>query len=80
MKLIYKGKYNGDVNTLPHGEHKPGAVKFKEFDDAKTLGIVANVIALVITVGLFFFICCESRSQEFQPVRVCSFFAVSFPS
>ena len=56
MKLIYKGKYNGDVNTLPHGEHKPGAVKFKEFDDAKTLGIVANVIALVITVGLFFFI------------------------
>lgn len=55
MKLIYKGKYNGDVNTLPHGEHKPGAVKFKEFDDAKTLGIVANVIALVITVGLFFY-------------------------
>ena len=54
MKLIYKGKYNGDVNMLPHGEHKPGAVKFKEFDDAKTLGIVANIIALVITVGLFF--------------------------
>lgn len=66
MKLIYKGKYNGDVNTLPHGEHKPGAVKFKEFDDAKTLGIVANVIALVITVGLFFLFAVRAGARNFS--------------
>ena len=50
MKLIYKGKYDGNLESLPHGEHKPGAVKFKECDDPKKLGALANEIALVITV------------------------------
>ena len=29
MKLHYMGTFNGDVNSLPKGEHKPGAVMFK---------------------------------------------------
>lgn len=30
MKLIYKGKFDGNPDSIPHGEHQPGAVKFKE--------------------------------------------------
>ena len=37
MKLIYKGKFNGDANSIPHGEHKPGAVKFREPENPKKL-------------------------------------------
>ena len=50
MKLVYQGKFSGNVEDIPHGEHKPGAVKFKEIDDPKKLGVVANAIALVITL------------------------------
>ncbi len=52
MKLIYKGKFNGDLQTLPHGEHIPGAVKIKECDDPKKLGLLANAVALVVMLGL----------------------------
>ncbi len=50
MKLIYKGKFDGDVNSIPHGEHKPNAVKFREPKDTKKLGLIANGIALVIMI------------------------------
>lgn len=49
MKLHYKGKFDGNAESLPHGEHKPGAVKFKEPEDTKKLALVANGIA----IGLF---------------------------
>jgi len=48
MKLHYKGKFDLNPDSLPHGEHKPGAVKFKEPEDSKSLGLIANGIALVI--------------------------------
>lgn len=38
MKLHYKGKYDLNPESLPHGEHKPGAVRFKEAEDTKELG------------------------------------------
>lgn len=50
MKLVYKGAFSGNVEDIPHGEHKPGAVKFKEIDDPKRLALVANAIALGITL------------------------------
>lgn len=50
MKLHYMGKFNLDVNTLPHEPHKPNAVPFKEFQDTKKFGIVLNIIALIIVV------------------------------
>lgn len=53
MKLHYMGKFSGNVEDIPHGEHKPNAVKFKEADDPKKLGIIANVWALLITL-----VCC----------------------
>lgn len=51
MKLIYKGKFDGNTESIPHGEHKPGAVKFREPEDPKKLGLIANGIALGIVVA-----------------------------
>lgn len=58
MKLHYKGKYDLNPDSLPHGEHKEGAVKFKEAEDSKKLSIIANVasvfIMLLLAVPAFF--------------------------
>lgn len=48
MKLIYKGKFDGNPESLPCNEHYPGAVKFKEFDSPKKLGLFANIIAFIL--------------------------------
>ncbi len=49
MKLIYKGKYSGEEESLPVREHPEGYEKFKE-PEAKKFMLLANVSALVITV------------------------------
>lgn len=48
MKLHYKGKYNLDQESLPHGEHMPGAVKFKEADSTKQMGWILTIWSMVI--------------------------------
>lgn len=53
MKLHYKGKYNLDPESLPRGEHKPNAVKFKEFDSPKKMGIFCNIAAFALIIILF---------------------------
>ncbi|MBQ8574468.1 MAG: DUF3267 domain-containing protein [Clostridia bacterium] len=52
MKLHYMGKFNKDPETLPHGEHKPNAVKFKEATDPKKLSIIANLLSIAIMIIL----------------------------
>lgn len=52
MKLHYQGKYNGDEASLPHSEHRPGAVKFREAE-SKKLSIIANAGALIVAALLF---------------------------
>ncbi|MDO4337828.1 MAG: DUF3267 domain-containing protein [Eubacteriales bacterium] len=52
MKLIYKGKFDGNQDSLPCREHMPGAVKFKECDDIKKFSIFINVFACVVTIAL----------------------------
>ena len=52
MKLHYMKKYNLDPDSLPHGEHMPGAVRFKEAESTKEMAVIANVSALVIMVIL----------------------------
>ena len=57
MKLIYKGKFDGNPESLPFNEHQPGAVKFKEFDNPKQMAVFGNLSALVIAavlLGLLF--------------------------
>ncbi len=52
MKLHYNGTYNLDPESLPHREHKPNAVQFKEAKDSKTLALIANGLAVAIMVLL----------------------------
>ena len=79
MKLIYKGKFNGDVNSIPHGEHKPGAVKFREPEDPKKLGLIANGIATVIVIlallGVFF----RGGFENFSIIGVFLSYITLFP-
>ena len=49
MKLIYKGKYSGEEESLPVREHPEGYEKFKE-PESKKFMLLANGLALVITV------------------------------
>lgn len=69
MKLHYKGKYNLDPESLPHGEHIPGAVKFKEPEDTKKLSIIMNVLSLVITVVLAVLAVIRSSAYLFTSSR-----------
>ena len=50
MKLHYKGNYDLNPESLPHGEHKPGAVKFKEAESSKQMAIIGNVLAVVLMI------------------------------
>ncbi len=52
MKLHYQGQYNMDEESIPHNEHKPGAVCYREVDGTGKLALVANLIAIGILVLL----------------------------
>ena len=52
MKLHYMGKYDLNPDSLPHGEHRLGCVKFKEVDDIRKLAVVGNIISAIIMVAL----------------------------
>ena len=47
---MWKGKFDGNEESLPHGEHKPNAVKFKEIDDIKKLGLVLNLLSVPLMI------------------------------
>lgn len=53
MKLIYKGKFDGKIESLPHGEHVLGAVKFKEADSPETLAKRINILAVILLIILY---------------------------
>lgn len=53
MKLIYKGKFDGNIDALPKKEHEENAVKFKEIDSMKKLALVANILAFIIMIVCF---------------------------
>lgn len=52
MRLVYKGKFSGNTEDLPHGAHKPGAVRFREPDDPKKLAVIVNVIGGILVFAL----------------------------
>ena len=58
MKLHYMGKFDLNPESLPHGEHKANAVAFREAEDSRKLGIIANIasviLMLVLAVPAFF--------------------------
>ncbi len=49
MRIVYKGKFDGNPESLPHGEHQPGAVKFREAETPEKMAKIANALALGIT-------------------------------
>lgn len=53
MKLHYMGKFDLNPDSLPRNEHQPGAVPFKEAQDSRTLGLLANGIGIGIVVVLY---------------------------
>ena len=67
MKLYYKGKYDLNPESLPHGNHKPGAVMFKEPKDSKTLSLLLTKISLIIIVvlGIIAIIRCKNYLTNF---------------
>lgn len=77
MKFHYKGKYNLKPESLPHGEHMPGAVKFKEVKNTKQLALIANVVGLIIFIlmAILAFIRCKGyiESNYWQLLLGCLF-------
>lgn len=52
MKLHYMGKYDLDPESLPRGEHMPGAAPFKEVEDTRQMSLIANGASAVLIVLL----------------------------
>lgn len=52
MKLHYMGKYNLDPESLPRGEHMPGAAPFQEVEDTRQMSLIANGASAVLIVLL----------------------------
>lgn len=52
MKLHYAGKYNLNPESLPHGEHMPGAVPFKELQNPRDFAVFINAGCLAVTALL----------------------------
>ena len=60
MRLHYRGKYDLDPASLPCGEHRSGAVKFREASDSGALARIANTAAaaLLAVFGALLFLRC----------------------
>lgn len=79
MKLIYKGKFDGNQESLPHGEHKPGAVKFTECENPKKLAVLANGIAIVILLVLGVIFVLRGGFRVYSIGGVIASFLILFP-
>lgn len=81
MKLHYKGKYDLNPESLPHGEHQPGAVQFKEANSSKQMMIIMNVIGVALMVPLFvlLFIRCGSVVFDYMILGLLLSLVCLFP-
>ena len=81
VRLHYKGKYDLDPASLPHGEHRPGAVKFREAADSKALGRIANGLALGLLAifGLGLYLRCGREALRMLGPGACLAMLSPFP-
>lgn len=79
MKLIYKGKFDGNPESLPHGEHQPGAVKFREAEDPKRLALLANGLALALTLLTIIGVALRSDVRDFNLYGALASLIALFP-
>lgn len=58
MILHYAGKYDGNEENLPHKEHHPNVVPFKEVNDMKKFSLIANLgsIGVMLLLAIPFLI------------------------
>jgi hypothetical protein len=52
MILHYGGKYDGNENSLPHKDHHPNAVPFREAHDMRKMSLIANTGCILIMLLL----------------------------
>lgn len=52
MIFHYAGKYDGNEDSLPHKEHHPNAMPFKEAKDMKNLSLITNIGCIVTMIVL----------------------------
>ena len=73
MKLHYKGAYDLNPDSLPHGAHKPNAKRFKEAETTKQLSIIANTgcILLIVMLAIPAWIRCRAYLDFWQPMIGC---------
>lgn len=64
VKIKWMGKFDGNLENLPHGEHKPGAVQFKEANDMKKLGLVLNLMAVPLMLIFYAIVFLRGNMQE----------------
>jgi len=67
------------MESLPHGEHKSGAVKFKEMDDPQKLGLMANGIAVVLYLVLMPVLIWRGGTDAFQIWGILAGLLAAFP-
>ena len=58
MILRYAGKYDGNEENLPHKEHHPNAVPFREVNDMKKFSLIVNLgsIGVMLLLAIPFLI------------------------
>ena len=63
MRFHYAGKYDLNPDSLPHDEHEPNAVRFKEPDSMKKLAIIMNLLAVAVFLpfAVLLFLRCGSE-------------------
>ena len=73
MKMHYKGTYDLNPDSLPHGEHAAGAVPFKEAEDSKALAKVAGVVSIVLLAvfGAVLYLRCGNGLFSMQTTLGC---------
>ena len=79
MKLHYMGKFNGDQESLPHGEHMPGAVAFREPETPRKLAIVANGLAVGIVILCLVILYARGGLRAFRILGVVLAMLTMFP-
>lgn len=79
MKLYFRKEYDGSPDSLPGRYHMPGAVKFKEVENAAQMGIYANLMAMGIMVVLAGVIVWRSGGFHFSNMGFLCSLLILFP-
>ena len=79
MKLIYKGRYNGEIEEFESSKNIVNATKYKEADTveemAKIITLPANIIQLVLLLIVFLIVGFDNFDLQF-----CYFQCISVTS